>query len=233
MLIAETQNVIRAMSACDSLVDRNRAVPGLGLFYGAAGLGKTTIANELANRHDGITIRCRAQWSARSMTAALCDALRIEPATSPSKSIDAIVDYLRSNPKPMFIDEIDHLFGCPKLLETLRDIHDESGAVMVFIGMAGVDKKFLRYRQTHRRITQSIELDPLDLSDTQLLAKTVCPLKIAEDLLKFLLHESKGNTGYTVVGLSQIETYCAGLDLVRLSDWEEVGKPLFLGSRVV
>ncbi len=229
-----TRNIINVVAACDALIDRNKVVPGLGLVYSPPGFGKTTACDFLLERHPGgVAIRCYAIWSMSAMLNEICAGLRLEPHNRPSRTVQTIIDFLTTNPRPIVVDEIDHLFSSPKLLETLRDIHDKTCSPIIFVGMAGVDRKFLRHPQIHRRITQSIELAPLDFADLRLLADSICEVKLADDLLAHLLDRSRGVTGYAVVGLSQIERYCAGFDLVTLNDWEEQDKPLFLGSRVM
>jgi DNA transposition AAA+ family ATPase len=230
----KTRNITNVVAACDALIDRNKVVPGLGLVYSPPGYGKTTACEFLLERHPGgVAVRCFAVWTLSAMLSEICAGLRLEPSTRPSKTVQTIIDFLTNNPRPIVVDEIDHLFAVPRLLETLRDIHDKTLSPIIFVGMAGVDRKFLRHPQIHRRITQSIELAPLDFQDLKLVADTICQVKLADDLLTHLLDRSRGVTGYAVVGLSQIERYCAGSKLVTLADWEEQDKPLFLGSRVM
>jgi DNA transposition AAA+ family ATPase len=231
--IAPTQNTDKVASAYESLQTRSTRVPGMMLIYGTAGWGKTTACEHLLATYGGISVRCQAFWSPSGMLDALCNALGIETSGRPYRTIERINAHLMRNPQPIVIDEVDHLFPKPLLLEGLRDIHDSTGNPIVMVGMAGADRRIQRHPQLLRRITQSVELAPLDLPDLRSIAETVCASPLADDLLAHILERSKGSTGLAVVGLSQIDRFCKGEKMVTLKLWEATGKPLFLGSRVV
>jgi DNA transposition AAA+ family ATPase len=231
--IAPTKNIDAVAKAYGSLQTRPQRVPGMMLIHGVAGYGKTTACEHLLDKYGGASIRCQAFWSASGMLNAICESLSLDSATRPYQTLELISIHLKRNPKPLVIDEIDHLFHKPILLEGLRDIHDKTGSPVVMVGMAGADRKFLRHPQLLRRITQFVELTPLDMADLKSIAKVVCSSPLADDLLDHILDSSKGSTGLAVVGLSQIERFCPTMKQVNLKHWQEVGAPLFLGSRVV
>jgi DNA transposition AAA+ family ATPase len=231
--IAPTKNTGRVARAYESLKERAERVPGMMLIHGVAGYGKTTSCEHLLKTYGGVSIRCQAFWSPSGMLDSICEALEIEPTTRPYKTIRAINTHLKRNPQPLIVDEVDHLFGKPLLLEGLRDIHDATRNPVVLVGMAGADRKVQKHPQLLRRITQSVELLQLDIEDLRSISEVVCSPKVADDLLKYVLDQSKGSTGLAVVGLSQIDKFCSGEKVASLAIWKEQNKPLFLGSRVV
>jgi DNA transposition AAA+ family ATPase len=202
------------------------------LVYGPAGYGKTTSCDHLLASYGGISVRSQAFWSASGMLEALCEALNIENTSRPYRTIRVISQHLNRNPQPVVIDEADHLFLKPQLLEGLRDIHDLTGNPIVLVGMAGIDRKIQRHQQLLRRITQFAELKPLDLEDLRSIAGVVCTTPVADDLLTHILDKAKGSTGLAVVGLSQVDRFCQGEKTASLKGWNALSEPLFLGSRV-
>jgi DNA transposition AAA+ family ATPase len=233
MSIAPTKNIDKVASAYETVQSRSKRVPGMMLVHGTAGYGKTTACEHLLSTYGGVSIRSQAFWSPSGMLDALCNALGIETTGRPYRTINLINAHLTRNPQPVVIDEVDHLFPKPLLLEGLRDIHDATGNPIVLVGMSGADRRVMRHPQLLRRITQSVELSPLDMQDLKSIASKVCAPGLADDLLTHVLEKSKGSTGLAVVGLSQIDLFCAGEKKVTLKMWQDTGKPLFLGSRVV
>jgi DNA transposition AAA+ family ATPase len=230
--IARTKNIGKVAGAYESLKTRAPRVPGMMLIHGVAGYGKTTSCDHLLKEHGGVSIRAQAFWSPSGMLDAICEALALDPMTRPYRTVRLISNHLKRNPQPLVIDEVDHLFPKPTLLEGLRDIHDLTENPVVLVGMSGADRKVQRHPQLQRRITQSVELSPLDLEDLRAISKVVCQGEIKDDLLRFILDNCKGSTGLAVVGLSQVEQFCAGEKVVNLDAWKAVNKSLFLGARV-
>jgi DNA transposition AAA+ family ATPase len=231
--IAPTKNTDAVVAAYSSVRDRAARVPGMMLVHGTAGYGKTTSCEQLCAQYGGVSVRAQAFWSPSGMLDALCEALQVETTSRPYRTVRVISSHLKRNPQPVVIDEIDHLFSRPLLLEGLRDIHDLTGNPIVLVGMAGADRKVQRHPQLLRRITQSVELMPLDAADLRSIASVVCAnTKIGDDLLKHILDNAKGSTGLAVVGLSQVDKHLSGEKVADLKLWKETGAALFLGSRV-
>lgn len=227
--IAQTKNMRNLLTAYQALTKRRMGTPGMGLLYGATGAGKTTAATWLITSQNAVYVRALAMWSGQSMCQAICQEVGLEPMGSPSKMLPPIIERFAMTGRALFVDESDYLFHNPRLLETLRDIHDQSLVPVVLIGMEGVDRKILRHKQLARRISQWIQFKGLDLDDLKAVAAVTCEVPIAPDLLQRLHEVSKGSVGLATVGLAQISR--AGFDPskpVTLKDWGD--KEFFLGG---
>jgi DNA transposition AAA+ family ATPase len=112
------------------------------------------------------------------------------------------------------------------MLETLRDIHDLSSSPVVLVGMAGIERKLSNRQQLSGRISQWVEFKPADLEDAATLAKHVCEVEIAPDLLSDLHTQAKGSVRLMIVGLARIEA------LAKTQDWGRVDSDLWANRKL-
>lgn len=220
------------MLGFEELQHRTAGTPGMGLIHGFTGAGKTTATCWLISHHNAVYVRALALWSAQSMLQVICREIGIDYQGSPSRILPQVIERFALTGRALFVDEADYLFHNPRLLETLRDIHDQTLCPVVLIGMEGIDRKILRHKQLARRISQWIEFKPLDLEDLAKVAAATCPVEVAPDLLALLHRDSKGSVGLAVVGLAQIARVGRGQDkAVDLDLWGD--REFFLGGRVL
>lgn len=228
----ETKNTVRLHQMYAALAKRDAGVPGMGLVRGFSGAGKTTAIRELIKSTDGVYVRAMALWSPTALCESIAGGIGLEPVRGSNKLILAVIDRLVVNPRPIFVDEADYLFGAPKLLEILRDITDSTNVPVVLVGMDGIERKVLRFRQHARRILRSVEFLPLDSEDFDKLCDRVSEVALAPCLKTHLYQQTKGSVGLAMVGLSQIEKFGMGMGEVTLDDWQGADKQLFLGACV-
>jgi len=220
--LAKTKNVRMFQAAVGELLSRTPGViEGMGLLYGEAGEGKTTVVAHAANVYHGVCLRATAGWTMTHMLGSLMRELNGEPLKRRAPMVDWIVEQLARQERVIFVDEADYLFEQTEMLDVLRDIYDLSGAPVILIGMEKIARKIQGNGRFARRITQWIEFKGIDRDDARTVADTVCEVKVADDLLAHLHKESKANIGRIVVGLSRIENMgqASNLASVTLSDW--------------
>lgn len=215
--MAIVKNVVALQDAYESLRNRDQGVPGMGLVFGFTGAGKTTAIAWLVNRTNGVYVRANATWTPNAMLGAVMTELGSSPLHNGGAAmVNHIVQQLALSSRPLFVDEADYLFSNVKMVETLRDIHDMSGMPVVMVGMEGIERRLVHRLQLARRVSQWVEFQSADLDDTKTLAKTVCEVDIAPDLLEHLHEETKGSVGLMVVGLARIES------LAKSNNWKRV-----------
>lgn len=229
--LAKVKNVVNFASTLHELVHRDAGMPGMGLVYGFTGSGKTTTIAWSLNQLNGLYVRATSVWTPFAMYRALLKELGISPLHSAAKMMDAAVEQLLSNPRPLFVDETDYLLKDSRMLEGLRDLHDLANVPVILIGMEGIETKLVHRKQLARRISQWLEFAPCDVQDTALLAETCCAVQLGDDLLQLLHKQSGGSIGQMVVGLGRLESYARAqrLQKLTLSQWQDSNRKLFLG----
>lgn len=220
------KNVQRLSEAAEMLTTRAKGVPGIGIVDGETGFGKTTSITWLVCQVHGVLVRAKAGWGtkragpARLLRAILTE-LDIEPRGDSDRMLDDVIMALRASGRTLFIDEANHLVRNEAMIETIRDIHDSSLQPVILIGYTGLDRQLSQYRQFTRRVLQHVRFEPADFADAQLLARQLCDIPIADDLLQRMHTRSQGSVGELIVGLARAESLgrTRGLTKVTAADW--------------
>lgn len=76
---------------------------------------------------DYVYLRAKTVWSIRWFLNDLPHELNEKEEGRIKNAYNRAVEVLRVNPKLVIIDEVDDMLHDSKILETMRDIHDESG----------------------------------------------------------------------------------------------------------
>lgn len=109
-----------------------KAAGDISLIYGDAGLGKTVSLKQYVKTHsDVIYIELKdCDKSVKGVSEKILSCIGKLQRGTDRVLVDAIIDYLKTNPKLIIIDEAQHL--SLKALENLRAINDvtESGIVL-------------------------------------------------------------------------------------------------------
>jgi len=106
----------------------------IACIYGGAGLGKTETSREYTRRNSGAFHITVTPSSSRPQALLARVAARLNLRANQAAYLleQTIHDYLRNSRKVLLIDEAQHL--CPRALEALRSIHDQSGCGIVLLG---------------------------------------------------------------------------------------------------
>lgn len=228
--LAPVKNVAALQAAFEALDTRDSGIPGMGLVHGFTGAGKTTAISWLVNRTKGVYARAYGTWTPHSMLQSIMHELGAAPLQRSAAMIKFIADELAAHRRPLYIDEANYFAADTKMLDTLRDIHDVSNSPVILIGHEGTEKRLIHRAQLARRISQWVEFKPLDLDDADVLATTVCEVKLEADLLEELHRHTKGSIGLMTVGMARIEALAKaqGWTTVDAGTWN--GRPFFLGN---
>lgn len=219
--IVPVANVVRLSQAGNALINRSPGMPGMGLIHGHTGAGKTTAATWFITRCRGVYVRAMATSSPSSLLGNILRELDIEARGSNAQKVERIVDKLGETDRPLFVDEADYLIDDKRLVDTLRDIHDLAVVPVVLIGMAGIHRKIRGREQLSGRIAQSVEFTPATEADALAIAKALCDIKVAEDLVLDIHRKGGGSMRLLVVGLGSVEAFAKARNMkaVKLADW--------------
>jgi hypothetical protein len=227
-----THNLIKVVTAYESLQCTPVTIPIMSVVSAPSGYGKSTASSYLQSTYPAIYVHCKSYWSASEMLSDVLAQCNLESSSHPSLSLGKAIDFLRANNRTIIVDEAHRLLSQPKLLQALQDIHDLARTPVILVGIDLSERKFNRYPEIYRRITQWVELLPLDRADLRLLAEETCRVKLADDLLSHILTKT-GCTGLASIALSQIDKFGdPDGGSLTLEGWEMYGQPLFGGSRV-
>lgn len=239
--IVATKNVARMLTVQKLLTTRAHGTPGMSVVSGVSGAGKTKTTTWLANQVPSIYVRALKLWTPGSMLGSILRELRQPAGGSNADQVVRIGEELSIDKQTaagrqrttVFIDECNYLAKRVDLLETIRDIHDLSGAPVVFIGETGFVQDIKRLKPLTRRIAHEVDFEALDMEDTGLLARELCEIDVKPDLLARIHAVTHGNTGNTVVALSRVEheAKSRGVKSMDLAAWG-AKRELFTGEGV-
>jgi DNA transposition AAA+ family ATPase len=229
--IVPVTNVARLAEAGDALLTRSNGMPGMGLCFGPSGYGKSTAVAWLATRQHGVYVRAMATSTPTSLLDAITRELNIAPRARIAQTVDAIVGKLAETGRPLFVDEADYVVGQARLIDTLRDLHDLSSVPVILIGMDGIDRRISLSPQLSGRMAQWVQFVPASLDDAALIAKELCEVHVAPDLVAKLHERAKGSIRNVCVGLGRIEQHARsrGVAKIAAADWPR-DADFFLGA---
>ena len=135
-VFVQTGNVKMFGENAHNLLNVDAGVPGMALIYGKRGLGKTKTAIWYAAKEGYVYLRAKRKWTPAWLLEELSIELQLAPARSFRRMFGEICSTLVSDQRLVIIDEID--LASAEVIETIRDIHDITGAPVIMIGMENI-----------------------------------------------------------------------------------------------
>lgn len=170
----ETDNVNRFRTALRVVTDAEKGQPGLLVVRGPTGRGKTMATRNAHAVGGGVFLRVYEGLTQAQFLCRLCfETCGMEPSSGLKAKVE-IIRSLESNPRPLFIDEADRL--ATARIADLRDIHDETGCAVVFIGEEKIIQHLSVERRLARRVTQMVDFGPVTPDDVILYAAQAAEL---------------------------------------------------------
>ena len=102
------------------------------------------------------------------------------------ENFNLILKHLRIEPKIIIVDEVDYLIGNKHVIETLRDIQDNTGTPIILVGMGFVDKKISRFKHFEDRIYKKIKFEHFDENDIREILESMTELNFTDDAITYL-----------------------------------------------
>jgi len=198
-VLALTRNVNVYVNVSASLEGRDAGVPGLALYHGNRGLGKTKVALWNAAKTGTIYIRAKTRWSDSWLLQDIATELGLSFGSRPALKglFEGVVGYLKERPRLVAVDEINICsLSC---LGTLRDVHDLSDSPFLLIGHEGVLQRLKPIGPLFDRLLYVAECKPFDFDDLKDFAGQVLDVPANDDALSKCLKLTQGNTRKCVV----------------------------------
>jgi len=200
---APITNMILCRQALANAMGRDKRLPGLAVFYGPAGSGKTRAAQATAQAMGATYVQAWPVWTARSLLEALAKELGLmTPAKSVSALLGQVIEALKVGPRPLIIDEMDHLVK-KGLVEIIRTLHDATGVPILMIGEEALPARLKTWNRFDSRILSFTPTLPANHEDAEILAGCYAgDVSLDKDLLEYFLKATKGNIRRLSINLS-------------------------------
>lgn len=219
--VAPLRNVAALVQLVDRVQNRGFSLPGMAVFYGPSGFGKTTAAVYAANKFDAYTVQVKSCWSRASLCKGIVQEMGLSPRRTVPEMVDQVAEQLAMTDRPLLIDEADHLVA-RKMIEIVRDIYESCQAPVILIGEEGMPQKLQRWERVHGRILSWEQAQPGSMADLNHLAPIYAPgIEIDEELKGKLLSASNRSIRRICVNLAAVSevAHTSGLSCVTLTDW--------------
>ncbi len=214
-------NVAKMAALVKELQNRVFGMPGLGVFYGYPGYGKTFGAIFCASAFDVIHISMQGDWTKKTFLERLLHELGLPPKRVVPDMVLQACEALAQDGRTLIVDEADYAFR-RGVIELIRDLHDGSDTPVIMIGMEEFPQKLRKYELIDSRVMSWVAAQPATLKDASLLASVYAEgVEIAEDLLDAILERNTGNVRRMVTDLAQVkgEAGKMGYTSMSLEDW--------------
>ncbi|MBP3821700.1 AAA family ATPase [bacterium] len=215
-IFVKTTNVKNFIGLVENLINKPKNIPKMGLVYGEPGLGKSQTALWLACKYDGIYLRASNLMTGRWLLEEMVKELNEIPRFLTSDNFNIVVKKLKQNPQVIFIDEIDYLMNNYKTIETLRDIHDETGCPIIFIGMGLAHRKLERYKHLYDRFSEILKFETLGVDDLSQIIGKLSEITFTPDAIEYI-HTKYNRFRQIVQLINKMETFAKDNNLAEIT----------------
>lgn len=219
--VAPLANVVALVELIMRVQNRGAGLPGMAVFYGPSGYGKTTSAVYAANKFQAYSVQVKSVWTKKKLCEAILTDLGIHPARTIADMVDQIAEEIARTGRPLLIDEADQLVG-RGMIEIVRDIYESSGSAVILIGEEQLPKTLQQWERVHGRMLDWVPAEPGTIDDVSHLAPIYCRgVTLSDDLKEHLLHTSNRSIRRICVNLDRVLEFARtrGLKTVSLADW--------------
>ena len=215
-IFVKTQNVKNFIGLVENLINKPKNIANMGLVYGEPGLGKSQTALWLACKYDGIYLRATNLMTGRWLLEELVKELNQIPRYLTSDNFNLVVKKLKQNQQIIFIDEIDYLMNTYKSIEILRDIHDETGCPIIFIGMGLVHRKLERYKHLYDRFSEILKFETFGANDIGQIINQLSETLFTPEAVEYI-HKKYNRFRQIVQLINQMENFAKDNNLTEIT----------------
>ena len=207
--LAKLKNVARFLTLAETLIHRGPHLPGIGVFHGFSGYGKTYASISAQNMTRALRLEVGDSWTRKKFLESLLEEAEIKHgrksiADMTSTAILALGDDFE---RPLIIDEADKLAD-KGMLELVREIQEKSQVPVILIGEESLPDKIKTVERVHNRVLDWVPAEPCDHDDARALADMFCPdLELEDSLIDLLVEQAQGRARRIVVNLNRISEY--------------------------
>lgn len=191
-VFATTSNSVAFDEAVQALKKRGAREASWLLLCGEAGHGKSALSQNYIAEEGGIYIRAKAHWTPAVALAELVTETGQTPERKNAANFDTVVRSLAINPRPIVVDEIDHILGKRDTLETIRDISDLTEIPIIIVGMEEAERRLKRFPQIYSRINQIVRTKPQKRDYVSSILADLCEVPFEDAVVDVVLAQTGG-----------------------------------------
>lgn len=227
---APLANVALCLGALEKLKNRPPHLPGIGVFYGPSGYGKSTAAAIGCIRHDAYYVQARSSWTKKAAHQAILKEMGVTPGKTLADMADQVAEQLVLSARPLIVDEADYLVDRGSI-EIIRDIYEASQAAIMLIGEEALPNKLKRYERFHGRVLAWTPAQPASPDDALALRDLYgTRAAIADDLMALIHEQAHGSVRRIVVNIELVQDTAKSLGLNSMDAAAWGGRPLYTGD---
>lgn len=203
--IAPLRNVLLLRSMVDQLVKRSPNLPGIGVLYGFAGLGKSNACAAAASAYRAIYIEVRDHFTRKLLLLAILHEMGIKPDRTAGEMFDQVANELELSRRPLILDMADYLIK-RHLVDTVLDLFEASRTAIVLAGEERFPKNLRKESERfYDRVLKFQLAERADKDDARKLASMYAPdVEIKDDLLTKILEVAGGVARKIVVNIETV-----------------------------
>ena len=221
--LAMVKNVALCMALVTKLQKRDPHLPGVGVFHGFSGYGKSYAAIYTQNKTGAYYVEVGDSWTKKTLVQKILFEAGADTRGTIADMTDRVINTLGQDPdRPLIIDEADKLVD-KGIIEIVREIHEASQAPVLLIGEELLPGKLMNVERMHNRVLDWVPALPCDFEDARALADLFCDnIEITDELLKEIVRQSDGRARRIVVNLAKVAEHARlhGENIVDLATYD-------------
>ncbi|MCD7779392.1 MAG: AAA family ATPase [Candidatus Gastranaerophilales bacterium] len=91
----------------------------------------------------------------------------------------------------IIVDEVDYLLADFRAIETLRDLHDETGVPIILVGMQLTRHKLKKHTHLFDRISEIYNFTEFEYSDIKQIAEEISEVDITKEAVQIIHNKVK------------------------------------------
>ena len=190
-IFVKTKNVKGFINLIYSLKNKPDNISKIGLIYGEAGLGKTKTALYLSIQFDAIYVRATNSMTPKWLLEEIAKELDEIPRFYTADIFRQCVNALKIKPQIIIVDEIDYLLADFRTIETLRDLHDETGVAVILVGMKLARHKLKKHTHLFDRISEIYNFTEFEYPDIKQITEEISEIEITRDAIHLIHNKAK------------------------------------------
>lgn len=190
-IFVKTKNVKGFINLIHNLKNKPDNISKIGLIYGNAGLGKTKTTLYLSIRFCTIYIRATNKMTTKWLLEEIAKELDEIPRFYTADIFRQCVNVLKQNLQMIIVDEIDYLLTDFRTIETLRDLHDETGVPIILVGMQLAKHKFKKHTHLFDRVSEIYNFTEFEYSDIKQIVEKISEVDITKEAIRIIHNKVK------------------------------------------